>query len=352
MNHQKIGNKKIKITFAQKRPERKGPKHGENRAERKPFVPLQGPTILKETELYISNLEDSVDNAELINRFKQFGNIREARVVRDKSDKSKGFAFLCFDTHDEADRAMSKMNGQLIGLKAIAISFVEVKPGQKGQNPTEADKKYKKDKLFVKNLEETVTDEELKSIFIQFGNLIDAFVMRYEDTGKSKGIGFIQYFSYKAAEKAIIEMNGRMIKEKTAFVSLAEFIPGKTKAIKPKAHQPLPIKKDTVYVANLPKGTPANTVKSLFSRFGNIVDVHTVAAQRLAFIQFVLAKDAQQAVTLMNGHVLNSKPIKVTLATHKPGPSHDPFYMPKKPSNDPFFTPSSRKNKKGDFLEG
>lgn len=347
MNRKKIGKKKITITFAEKKAEKPKTIWVMKKPERKLFVPLEGPTVLKETELYINNLDDSVDNAQLIERFKQFGTIREARVARDKMDKSKGFAFLCFDTHEEAKRAMSQMNGQIIGEKEITISLVEVKPGARGQNPRVADKIYRRDKIIVRNLEETVDDEELKSVFIQFGNIIEARVLLTEE-GASRHIGFVQYFSSKAAEKAIVEMNGRVIKGNSTFVSPAEHQPGLAKA-KPKSN-PKGIQKETVCVANFPKGTNKGTIQNLFSRFGSIVHVNMVAAQRVAFVNFVLAKDAQQAVHQMNGHVLNSNPLKVALASHGPGPSHDPFYMPKKPSQDPFYLPPPvRKNKKGDL---
>lgn len=340
MNRKKIGGKKVTITFVQVKLRQREPK---KTGSKKEYIQEQGPAILKENELHISNLEDWVDNHELMEEFKRFGTIREARVVRDKTDRSKGFAFLCFETNEEAKRALSKMNGYKIGEKAISIALVEQKPGQQGCNPKEADKKYKKDRIFVKNLDGSVTEEELKSIFIQFGNIIDVRIHQFEDTGKSRG--YIQFFSYKAAEKAIIEMNGRMIKENPVFVLHAEIIPGKTRPMKPKPAPPLPLKKDNIFISNLPKEVTASKLKDLFSRFGSIVKVKIVPEQHIAFIQFVLKKDAQQAVNLMDGYLFESKQLRVTLANHKGGKSYDPFNMAKKPSEDPLFKSKKPRNR-------
>ncbi|XP_017298234.1 polyadenylate-binding protein 4-like [Diaphorina citri] len=288
--------------------------------------------VYKENELHVNNLEPSVDNQALINEFKKFGTLRDVRVARNKNDESRGFAIIVFNTPAEAKKARVEMNGHLIGSKPVIITFVELKPGQRSKPVGPEEKQYKKDKVFVKNLVETVDEEELKSHFIKFGNIIEVKIVR-DENGKSKGFGFIQFFSYKAAEKAIIEMNGRMIQHNSTFVSLAEIVPGKK--VFPKVKPPLlqPARKNKIFVANLPSNINNSEFEELFARFGTITSSSLVSDKHIGFIEFIMPKHATHAVSTMNGHVFKSKPLKVTLSGTKPGVSiTNPTKAPKKPA--------------------
>lgn len=61
--------------------------------------------------------------------------------------------------------------------------------------------------VYVKNLPENMTDEELTEIFTQFGPVLSAKVM-VNDDGKVKGFGFVSFETSEAAEKAVEELNG------------------------------------------------------------------------------------------------------------------------------------------------
>ena len=66
-------------------------------------------------------------------------------------------------------------------------------------------------KLFVGNLDYTVTSEELKSMFSEFGNVVDAVVITDRETRRSRGFGFVEFGSDDEAKKAIEAMNGKDI---------------------------------------------------------------------------------------------------------------------------------------------
>ena len=61
--------------------------------------------------------------------------------------------------------------------------------------------------IFVGNLAWSVTDEELKSKFSEFGNVLSARVVTDKLSGKSRGFGFVD-MDDADAEKAIAGMNG------------------------------------------------------------------------------------------------------------------------------------------------
>jgi RNA recognition motif-containing protein len=62
--------------------------------------------------------------------------------------------------------------------------------------------------IFVGNLAFKVTDEELKALFAQFGEVKSAKVIKDKFTGESRGFGFIEMASASEAEQAISNLNG------------------------------------------------------------------------------------------------------------------------------------------------
>lgn len=58
-------------------------------------------------------------------------------------------------------------------------------------------------KLYVGNLLYEITDDELKDLFSQAGTVATASVIRYQDSGRSKGFAFIEMEDEAGAQKAI-----------------------------------------------------------------------------------------------------------------------------------------------------
>ncbi len=63
-------------------------------------------------------------------------------------------------------------------------------------------------KLYVGNLPYSVRDSDLEQSFGQFGAVTSAKVMMERDTGRSKGLGFVETGSDAEAQAAIEGMNG------------------------------------------------------------------------------------------------------------------------------------------------
>ena len=76
-------------------------------------------------------------------------------------------------------------------------------------------------KLYVGNLSYDLSDDELKDHFSQAGNVTSANVIRYHDTGRSKGFGFVEMGSEEEAKKAIDMFNGQELKGRKMVVSEA-----------------------------------------------------------------------------------------------------------------------------------
>lgn len=76
-------------------------------------------------------------------------------------------------------------------------------------------------KLYVGNLLYEVTDEDLKTQFATVGNVVSAVVIRFRDSGRSKGFGFVEMSSEEEAQKAIDTMNGQDFRGRKLVVSEA-----------------------------------------------------------------------------------------------------------------------------------
>ena len=67
-------------------------------------------------------------------------------------------------------------------------------------------------RLFVGNIPFTATDEDLKNLFLTVGDVTEVKIVRYQDTGKSRGFGFVEMRTKELAEKAIEILNGKTLK--------------------------------------------------------------------------------------------------------------------------------------------
>ena len=62
-------------------------------------------------------------------------------------------------------------------------------------------------KLYVGNLSYTVDEQQLKDLFAQAGLVSSVQVIKFHDTGKSKGFGFVEMTDEQGANKAIEMFN-------------------------------------------------------------------------------------------------------------------------------------------------
>ncbi len=77
--------------------------------------------------LYVKNLEHSCTDEDLSAAFDKFGEIASAKVMRKESGESLGFGFVCFHSKAEAAKALTRMDGRVIGSKPVAVSLAQRK---------------------------------------------------------------------------------------------------------------------------------------------------------------------------------------------------------------------------------
>ena len=76
-------------------------------------------------------------------------------------------------------------------------------------------------KLYVGNLEYSVTNEQLEEFFAQAGKVLSATVINDKYSGRSKGFGFVEMGSDQDAKKAIEMFNQKDFNGRTIIVNEA-----------------------------------------------------------------------------------------------------------------------------------
>ena len=173
-------------------------------AQRDPFLRRTG-----KGNIFVKNLNFSIGSKELYHIFAVFGKILSCKVAADENG-SKGYGFVHYENEQSALEAISKINGtEISGQKVLVTKFVPQKERMNSRN------------VFVKNFGTSLDDEGLKNLFIQFGEIVNAKVMK-DELDISKGFGFVCFKDASAAERAIAEMNGFILARKKLYVSCAQ----------------------------------------------------------------------------------------------------------------------------------
>lgn len=75
-------------------------------------------------------------------------------------------------------------------------------------------------KLYVGNLPFTVSEDQVRNAFAQYGEISQLNLIMDRDTGRPKGFGFITFATQQAAEKAL-EQNGKDLGGRALRVNMA-----------------------------------------------------------------------------------------------------------------------------------
>jgi RNA recognition motif-containing protein len=79
-------------------------------------------------KLYVSNLSYRMTEDELKDAFASFGVVVSVRIITDRdTNQSRGFAFVEFETAEEASAALSAMNGQDVGGRELRVALAQEK---------------------------------------------------------------------------------------------------------------------------------------------------------------------------------------------------------------------------------
>ncbi|KAM9218882.1 polyadenylate-binding protein 1-like isoform 2-T2 [Leptosomus discolor] len=271
--------------------------------------------------LFIKNLDDSIDNKALYDTFSAFGNILSCKVVCDENG-SRGYGFVHFETHEAATRAIETMNGMLLNDRKVFVGHFKSRKERETELGARA---VEFTNVYIKNFGDDMDDDRLREIFSKFGKTLSVKVMM-DNTGHSKGFGFVNFEKHEEAQKAVADMNGKEINGRMVYVGRAQRRLERQSELKQKFEQ---IKRERVsryqgvnlYVKNLDDGIDDERLRKEFSPYGTITSAKVMTegghSKGFGFVCFSYPEEATKAVTEMNGRIVSTKPLYVALAQKK-----------------------------------
>ncbi|XP_045420159.1 RNA-binding protein 28 isoform X1 [Lemur catta] len=183
--------------------------------------------------LFVGRLPPSARSEQLEELFSQVGPVKQCFVVTEKGNKAcRGFGYVTFSMAEDVQRALKEITtfeGRKINV-TVAKKKLRNKTKEKGKNespkknmkPKKAKVADKKARLIIRNLSFKCSEVDLKTIFTQFGAVLEVNIPRKPGTnGKMRGFAFVQFKNLLEAGKALKGMNMKEIKGRTVAVDWA-----------------------------------------------------------------------------------------------------------------------------------
>ncbi|KAJ6821994.1 polyadenylate-binding protein RBP45-like [Iris pallida] len=169
--------------------------------------------------IFVGDLASDVTDYQLQETFKtHYPSVKGAKIVTDRTTgRSKGYGFVRFADLNEQTRAMTEMNGMFCSTRPMRVGPATTKKsvGAQPQNLNKAsyqstpgsdsENDPNNTTIFVGGLDPNVTDENLRQVFSQYGELIHVKIPM------GKRCGFVQFAQRACAEEALLMLNGSML---------------------------------------------------------------------------------------------------------------------------------------------
>ncbi|XP_010629780.1 polyadenylate-binding protein 1-like isoform X3 [Fukomys damarensis] len=140
-----------------------------------------GAQALAFTNIYVKNLHVDMDEQGLQDLFFEFGKMLSVKVMRDNSGHSRGFGFVNFEKHEEAQKAVDHMNGKEVSGQQLYVGRAQKRAERQNelkrrfeQMKQDRQTRYQGVNLYVKNLDDSISDEKLRTVFSPYGVITSA----------------------------------------------------------------------------------------------------------------------------------------------------------------------------------
>lgn len=273
--------------------------------------------------IFIKNLDKSIDNKALYDTFSAFGNILSCKIANGEDGNSKGYGFVHFDDEDAAENAIAKVNGMLLNDKKV---FATKWMSRRERLEKLGNQPKKFTNVYIKNFGEDMTDEGFKELVDEFGKILSLKVV-INDQGRSKGFGFVSFETPEEAQACVDKLNGKDWNGQKLYAARAQKraerqMDLKSQFEKRKIERINRYQGVNLYVKNLDDTIDDVRLREEFTPYGTITSAKVMMDEKnnsrgFGFVCFSAPEEATKAVTEMNGRILVSKPLYVALAQRK-----------------------------------
>ncbi|KAI2473503.1 splicing factor, CC1-like protein [Annulohypoxylon bovei var. microspora] len=160
--------------------------------------------------VFVQQLAARLRTKELKEFFEKVGPVNEAQIVKDRiSGRSKGVGYVEFKNEDSVTAALQLTGQKLLGIPVI-VQLTEAEKNRQVRT-TEGSGTHANSipfhRLYVGNIHFSITEQDLQNVFEPFGEL-EFVQLQKDDTGRSRGYGFVQFREADQAREALEKMNG------------------------------------------------------------------------------------------------------------------------------------------------
>ncbi|KAJ6369223.1 hypothetical protein OIU78_001561 [Salix suchowensis] len=244
--------------------------------------------------LFVKNLDVSVDNSKLQHIFSKYGKIVSCKVAVTPEGKSKGICYV--------SRFISRSERFQANSGAIYTN------------------------LYVKNLDSEVTEDILRDKFSQFGEITSLLISK-DENGVSKGFGFVNFEHSNDAKRAEESMHGTQLESKAIYVARAQTKAERQRILSAQFEQTRKerlqkFKGLNVYVKQIDENVDDSQLNDYFSQCGVISSAKIMRDQKGAskgfgFVCFSTPEEANMAIKTLNGVKFHGKPLYLAIAQSK-----------------------------------
>eukprot|EP00920_Eleutheroschizon_duboscqi_P040501 GHVT01096932.1.p2 GENE.GHVT01096932.1~~GHVT01096932.1.p2 ORF type:complete len:611 (+),score=39.42 GHVT01096932.1:4277-6109(+) len=165
--------------------------------------------------VFVKNLDRSINNKALYDTFSLFGNILSCKVSVNESGKSNGYGFVHYDTEEAAQKSIALVNGMQIGDRTVFVGKFQ----KSSERTSAAEDKWTN--LYIKDIPSCMQDEQkLYKFLAKYGD-ITSLVLK-TDPLINKPYAFCNFEKHECASKAVTELHGKIFKSDGTIMSEEE----------------------------------------------------------------------------------------------------------------------------------
>ncbi|GAP85545.1 putative RNA splicing factor Pad-1 [Rosellinia necatrix] len=184
-------------------------KHRNGRTPKRDATPVLTEDERDRRTVFVQQLAARLRTKELKEFFEKVGPVNEAQIVKDRiSGRSKGVGYVEFKNEDSVTAALQLTGQKLLGIPVIVqLTEAEKNRQVRSTDGTGHGNSVPFHRLYVGNIHFSITEQDLQNVFEPFGEL-EFVQLQKDDTGRSRGYGFVQFRDADQAREALEKMNG------------------------------------------------------------------------------------------------------------------------------------------------
>lgn len=259
---------------------------------------------MDETRIIVKNIPKFLKDKELSEQFSSVGDLTDCKIVRTNKGKSRGFAFIGYKTHEQAQNAVDSFNNTFINTSKIQVSFAKPIGDESLENCYA--RKRKAPKTNKKEIENNSDDDEDESIQPKRPSIEDDpdyqefLIARRAKNSWNEGL--VEFLEQHEKD---IKKNKKKVEEKESKKNINEENsnqPETNNENESEDEEDVNYDSTRVFIENVPYTATEKNLEDFFSKYGEVVEVQipfdkiVQRGKGIAYVTFSTFEGAKNAM--------------------------------------------------------